>query len=108
MAVVQRDGVWVHQPDSDEFDWLGDTPDEDLNRLQVAINEEYRRRRAVKALATLRSVTVGGRVRLGDIRPKKWVGVEGTVTKIDGDKVTVNYEGSRVVIVPVSCLEILG
>jgi hypothetical protein len=89
--------------------------DNDLDRIETACRERRRLLREVKTAMTMATVEVGSRVRIKSIRPKYLIGATAVVTGKRRTKLEVRFENTHrryragmVVIVPSSCVEMIG
>ena len=91
---------------------------DELNSLVRAINERHRINSAQSKAIAKATFTLGMKVSVGDIRPKYYIGVEGTIDSFNKTKTRVNLritdpKGSDKIIetlitgIPIQCLEVL-
>jgi hypothetical protein len=91
------------------------THDSQLEQVENACRERRRLLREIETATTMATVEVGSRVRIKSIRPKYLIGATAKVTGKRRTKLEVKFEETHrryragmVVIVPSSCVEIIG
>jgi hypothetical protein len=76
--------------------WISfDSTTEDIKRMITVINERQKVLRKVDASLTAALLNIGDTVEVKEVSPKYLIGERGTVTSIDGSKVSINI-GHRV------------
>ena len=88
----------------------GNFTSEELRRISKAVHEKFLLVRKQESALKVFTLSVGQRVKISGIRPKKYNGTTGELVEIKGKRVTVqldeqfSYVGGKVSGIPISCV----